>query len=237
MFQDFSEGARFWYLGAPYTLIVRPFLFAPEAANHLRMFDRVTLEGTLLVVETGHPFPITIERLVRRWYSQQTQAIFEERLDRCLTVFKEQFADALQKKISSTPSVPNGFSTSFKPGLTIRFFKARWGHMTRRHVMALNCELIHVPLEYVDAVIFHELVHILHFNHQKAFHECLERLVPNHKQVHKELEKFWIARQDEYKKSKSFVGTSQHSVRSGHEGKTFFESLSHAINTVGHSNG
>lgn len=201
MFQDFSEGTRFWYLGMPYTLTVRSSPSAPGKVDRPHVFDRITLEGTQLVVETGHPFPMTIERLVRRWYSQQTRAIFEERLDLCFTVFKETFADAFSQKFASLSDASDGLDAFSKPRLAIRFFKARWGHMTREHVMALNCELIHVPSEYIDAVIFHELVHMLHFNHQKAFHACLERLVPHHKQVHKALGTFWLARQEECRRA------------------------------------
>lgn len=191
MFQAFSAGTTLWYLGKPYVLTIRS---GASGSLRLHALDRVTLEGGRFVVETGHPFPNTIERLVRTWYSQQTMTVFKERLDLCFDFFLTRFASELQAKFLSVSEVSCGDLATLKPHLVVRFFKARWGHMTRGRVIVLNCELIHVSVEWIDAVIFHELVHMLHFNHQRPFHDCLEALLPRHRQVSKALGEFWAAR-------------------------------------------
>lgn len=208
MFQAFSDGAPLWYLGTPYTLTVFP---SSKELRHPHAFDRITLKNGRFIVETGHPSLVTIERLVRTWYDQQAASIFKEHLDQCFILFQTQFRQELQQKFSSVPGVSDGSFSNLKPHLVIRFFKSRWGHMTRKRVMALNRELVHVPVAFIDAVIFHELVHILHFNHQKYFHDCLERLVPHHRQIHKNLGTFWVTchKGDVPQKSESFATTKK----------------------------
>lgn len=63
--------------------------------------------------------------------------------------------------------------------------------MTKDHVMALNGQLIQVSVEFIDFMIFHELMHMLHFHHQKAFHKVLEQLVPQHRKVNRDLKAFY----------------------------------------------
>lgn len=197
---SFQEGARLGFLGQIYTLIIRtPEQNENDYKGHYPFSDRVMLDASYLVIETCHPSPITIERLTRTWLDQETERLFSERLNHCFERFQTTFGQELQARFPGTP-LPH-----LKPRLVIRTFKARWGHMTRNRIMALNTQLIQVPLEAIDAVIFHELVHILHFNHQKPFHDCLEALVPHHKQVHKDLSQFWLARQKEIRSQKGWL--------------------------------
>ncbi|MDR2867814.1 MAG: M48 family metallopeptidase [Acholeplasmatales bacterium] len=47
---------------------------------------------------------------------------------------------------------------------------------------------LHNP-KYLDLVIYHEHAHIKYFNHRQDFHELLESLIFNHRQLQKELNK------------------------------------------------
>lgn len=132
--------------------------------------DRVVLEDETLSVESTDTHPITIKDLVKQWYAQQATRILQDRFEHCLQTFQTHSAR--------------------KPRLIIKAFKARWGHMTRDRVMALNIYLVQSPMKCVDYVIFHELTHMLHFDHQTAFHALLEQLVPQHRQVVRELNRF-----------------------------------------------
>lgn len=80
------------------------------------------------------------------------------------------------------------FPTLSKPELSIRKMKTRWGTCAyRKGKITLNSKLIHVPLHCINYVVIHELLHFTYPNHQKEFHVALEKLVPNHRKVEKEL--------------------------------------------------
>lgn len=158
----YQNGDYFWFLGNRYTLGI-----------HEGKRDQVVLDPPNMIVETAHLRPITIQRILKTWYLQQAEKVFQERLKYCLETFQKH--------------------SSLKPKLVIKSFKTRWGHMTKDQVMALNLQLIQVPIAFIDSVIFHELTHLLHFHHQKAFHEMLEQLVPQHRQVNRDLKAFYQA--------------------------------------------
>lgn len=54
------------------------------------------------------------------------------------------------------------------------FYKSKWGSCTpSKHKICFNVNLIFMPLEFVNAIILHELAHLFHFNHSKDFYNLL----------------------------------------------------------------
>ena len=77
------------------------------------------------------------------------------------------------------------------PKLNIKKYVSRWGCCyPRRNEISLNISLIHVPVHLINYVIFHELAHFVHLNHQKGFHLFLQRYVPNESLLKKELNQY-----------------------------------------------
>ena len=104
------------------------------------------------------------------WYKKMAQVIFQEELDKRYQLF--------------VYNIP-------KPHLTIRKMKTRWGVCnvkTKR--VTLNLELIKKDIKYLDYVIVHELSHLLHANHSKAFWKCVEDNYQDYKKVRKELKDY-----------------------------------------------
>lgn len=67
------------------------------------------------------------------------------------------------------------------------FYKSKWGSCTpSKHKICFNVNLIFMPLEFVDAIILHELAHLFHFNHSKDFYILLCTWMPNYRRVLKE---------------------------------------------------
>ena len=67
------------------------------------------------------------------------------------------------------------------------FYKSKWGSCTpSKHKICFNVNLIFMPLEFVDAIILHELAHLYHLNHSKDFYDLLCTWMPNYRQVVKE---------------------------------------------------
>lgn len=60
--------------------------------------------------------------------------------------------------------------------------KTRYGSCnTKTHNLCFSFYLIQKPLYFVDYVIVHELAHIVHPNHSKAFYNYIARFMPDYK--------------------------------------------------------
>ena len=66
------------------------------------------------------------------------------------------------------------------------FYKSKWGSCTpKKHKICFNVNLIFMPLEFIDAIILHELAHLYHLNHSKDFYDLLCTWLPEYKQIMK----------------------------------------------------
>ena len=64
--------------------------------------------------------------------------------------------------------------------VTIRNQKTRWGSCTTGGNLNFNCLLVMTPPEVLDSVVVHELCHILHHDHSKAFYADVYRVFPDY---------------------------------------------------------
>lgn len=71
----------------------------------------------------------------------------------------------------------------------IREMKTKWGSCTQNGKITLNTELIHASRICIEYVIIHELCHLVHKNHTKAFYELLEHEMPQWMKWKMKLEK------------------------------------------------
>ncbi len=77
-----------------------------------------------------------------------------------------------------------------QPGkLSIRNQKTKWGSCSRRGTISLNWRLVKCPQTIMDYIIIHELCHIRHFNHSRAFWKTVAQYYPNVSQA-----RSWIRR-------------------------------------------
>ena len=99
-----------------------------------------------------------VEKQVLNWFRRQAEIIFAERIEQLKTTFP----------MSTNPS-----------GLRVRKMKARWGSCSSRGEICLNLMLIRESLSYIDFVIAHELCHLHHFAHNRAFYGLLDEVMPD----------------------------------------------------------
>lgn len=68
--------------------------------------------------------------------------------------------------------------------------KSRWGSCSGNNNINLNLHLMRLPEHLSDFIILHELCHTVHKNHSPKFHELLNTLTGNEKELNKELRKY-----------------------------------------------
>ena len=62
--------------------------------------------------------------------------------------------------------------------MRLRRMKRQWGNCRSSGVITFNIHLMQVPKECIDYVVVHELAHMVHMNHSKAFHALVEQYLP-----------------------------------------------------------
>ncbi|NUQ14837.1 MAG: M48 family metallopeptidase [Flavobacteriales bacterium] len=75
------------------------------------------------------------------------------------------------------------------PKLAYRTMLRRWGSCTAAGVLVLNPDLVQTPVMCIRYVILHELCHLVHHHHGKAFYNLLERVMPDWKRWKDRLER------------------------------------------------
>lgn len=66
--------------------------------------------------------------------------------------------------------------------VTVKDQKKRWGSCSSRGNINLNWRLILMPPEVMDAVVIHELAHLVHPNHSAQYYTYLSRYNPAYKE-------------------------------------------------------
>ena len=106
-------------------------------------------------------------KMLNKWYKDEIERVFDERYVIVFNRFKENIKS---------------------PILKIRTMKTRWGvYNKKNHTITLNSKLIEFDISKIDYVIVHELSHIIHFNHSKAFWALVSKYIPNYKEIRKEM--------------------------------------------------
>ena len=134
-------------------------------------YEDVLLYDNEIVVHTASD--LHVEKLLDKFRYDQAEIVFNEILYRSFTTMQEHLVKY--------------------PSLVIKSAKSRWGccYINENKIM-LNISLIHIPLSLIEYVIFHELVHFVHPNHSKNFHELLKRYVFDEKQKRNRLKDYCI---------------------------------------------
>lgn len=109
--------------------------------------------------------------------------IEEEKLDK---LYKEKAQKIIPKLVEEFANKMSLYPTSIK----YRKNKRTWGSCNYKNGLNFNILLTQFPLEVIEYVVIHELAHIEHKNHSKAFWALVKRYCKDYKQREKLLKSF-----------------------------------------------
>ena len=103
------------------------------------------------------------EKLLDHWYKEKSKIVFLDSLSRMYERVKD-------------------YGIKY-PELKLRKMKARWGTCyPNKNKIIINRTLVKAPIESIDYVILHELIHFKHKNHKSGFYRLLDKLMPDWKE-------------------------------------------------------
>jgi len=147
--KKYINGETFCYLGRQYRLRINQGEKQPAR-----------LHGRFLFVQIpDRENSIPARCMVEDWYAARAKEIFTRYLAECLCT-------------AARHGVP-------APRVVFRQMKVRWGSCSSKGLITLNVNLVKAPVHCVQYVIMHELCHLKHHNHSKAFYSLLGRCMPD----------------------------------------------------------
>lgn len=90
--------------------------------------------------------------------------------------FKKAAKEYFPKRCEELQKLTGGYYTS----ITVRNQKTRWGSCSQTGTLSFNYRLMMAPPVVIDYVIIHELCHLTHLNHSKAFWDKLASILPDY---------------------------------------------------------
>lgn len=146
----------------------------------------VTREGEVLVRSPRY-LP---EAALREFAAQHEQWILKtlekqkQRHDRFQKPDEDEIIRLKQAAKEYLPERVEYFSrlTGLRPtGVKITRAETRFGSCSGKNSVCFSCLLMRYPPEAIDYVVLHELAHIKHHNHGKAFWALVEHYMPDYK--------------------------------------------------------
>ena len=147
--REYVSGESHKYLGRRYQLKLR-------RSQEMK----VKLKGAeLLVFLPDVDNKEEVKRLLANWYYHHARSVFQK----CVTESVKRFRE---------------FNLS-EPPLKIRRMNARWGSCTPKGDILLNPEIIKAPSKCIEYVVIHEMCHLIHPNHGRAFYDLQKKMMPD----------------------------------------------------------
>ncbi|MHA1227218.1 MAG: M48 family metallopeptidase [Candidatus Hodarchaeales archaeon] len=158
--REYVSGETHYYLGRQYRLRIRK---GKE--------EEIKLKGKFFIAKTMRSNDREyIKSLIMEWYANHAQML----IDRRIKYYAEKILGKGYRQLKTR----------------YIFMKSRWGSCDTVKGINFNIELVKTPIQCIDYVIVHELCHIVHPNHDKAFYRVMGKIMPDCKERKEKLELF-----------------------------------------------
>lgn len=115
-------------------------------------------QGAFVII----PKPGDGDEMIKEYMEQ----FYKEEAKKLLTALTEKYAMRMGVKYSH---------------ITIRKQKTRWGSCSKRGSLSYNVKLMCAPVEMIEYVVLHEVMHLKHFNHGPEFWRAILEIMPDYK--------------------------------------------------------
>lgn len=102
----------------------------------------------------------------------------KEYTDEEIKLLREKAKSILPEKVKYYSSIMDVYPNSIK----INSAKKRYGSCSGENKINFSLYLMDKDERFIDYVVVHELAHIKHHNHSKAFYGFIERFMPDYKE-------------------------------------------------------
>lgn len=117
------------------------------------------------------------------FYHTYNETLFQKHIDRFYKI-------EAQKHIPSRVTEWAEKMSLSPQELCFRKTKRQWGSCSAKNVLSFNTMMLKLPEDVIQYIIVHELAHIKHKHHQKAFWQLVEAHLPQYKLQVKELKNY-----------------------------------------------
>lgn len=160
-----EKGEKILYHGEEYTIDV---IYHDKNMISVRIEEKTKLFRIFLPsqIQKEEEVPY-IQKAVRKLFKENTEVILQERL----------------------PYWSKKTNISYN-SVKVRDAKTKYGScIPSKKALHFTSRLVMLKEEAIDAIIVHELCHIVYPNHSKEFYELVENYIPNYKEIDKYLKK------------------------------------------------
>lgn len=105
--------------------------------------------------------------------------------DAATLALEKRYRNAAKEYIPKRVEYYHQFTGGSFNKITIRDQKTRWGSCSANGTLSFNYRLMLAPPKVLDYVVVHELCHLTHMNHSKAFWDMVASILPDYKDYRK----------------------------------------------------
>ena len=117
------------------------------------------------------------------YYGTYDESIFQTHLDK---FYKEEAKQYIPKIVNEWSDKMNLHYNK----ISFRKTKRQWGSCSAKNDLSFNTMMMKLPLDVIQYIVVHELAHIKHKHHQKAFWTLVASYLPAYKTQVKELKNY-----------------------------------------------
>lgn len=113
---------------------------------------------------------------------EEHQAVQQKRRENHPEPTEAQREDLIRRAKTELPGKVAKYSEImglYPTGITITGAEHRFGSCSGKNRICFSWRLMQYPEEAIDYVVVHELAHIRHKDHSKAFYACVEQVLPD----------------------------------------------------------